>query len=180
MIRTLYVLALSLALSACFASATEDDLLEEDDGLADVELTTQAVCGAPGNEYTSITSNSGASITAETSYKKRALRAYMMYSYCGVGNNAWTCGADSCTANGGVAPYSLRLTGCFDLPSCAAWDCRECNVQSKPVSTDPWINTGLILRYQQGYGIAKYKNYSSGATFVTTRLTSPAAAWSGD
>jgi hypothetical protein len=162
-----------LTLGACAANVDTD----EDD---DVELTTEAVCGQSGNVYTFVDSNFGASITAEASYKARALRTYMMYGYCGVPNDQFSCAADNCTSKNGVQPAAARLTGCFDLPSCAAWDCRECKYQVKSSAGGAWQDTGLVLHYQQGYGIAKYLFRPQGGTSVTTRIVSPVGAWQGD
>lgn len=170
------LLLLVLLLSACAAEpATEADV-------AEVGVDVEALCSPPITDYTYIISNNGASIVAENSYKTRSLRAWVNYGVCpGVlGHNAYTCAADQCDVNTGSNPngHSLRLTGCFNLPSCAAWDCRECTLQRLDGST--WNNTGLRLHYQQGYGVSKWLDNNGNHAYTTQFNVAPAKVHAGD
>lgn len=122
-----------------------------------------AVCTDNPNSY--INSNNGALIVNDGSYKLRALRAYVMKMSCqSSGHNVFTCSGDTCTqTNGGVW---VAAKDCYDLPSCAAWNCRSCRIKSNL----PNENDSVDLRYKQGYETAKFISVQTGAIWHTAHI----------
>lgn len=138
--------------------------------------TAAAVCIDDPNSY--INSNNGALLANDSSYKLRALRAWVMNTTCqSQGHNQWSCSGDLCSKIGSPTNY-FSAKDCFDLPSCSAWNCRQCTLKSNL----PQFNNQQILRYQQGYGIAKWMNNAGSQTFYTAKIDNslPSYIKSGD
>lgn len=165
------LLLLLTLLTACLPETGSPTPAVEGGGAAgspEVGVKAEAVCGSVGADYTVVRTNLGAAIT-ENSYKTRAFRTYLNNGYCGAGSNLWTVSADTATSTDALNRASYRLKNCFDLPSCAGWACRQCQLQTS-FNGGAWTDTGKALQYNPTGGIAKMLNWPVGDTFATMRI----------
>lgn len=175
-----YLLVLTLLLGACGMEADGIETAGAAGGAPDVAVSTEAVCGSPDYNYQ--TTNNGHALD-ESSYKTRALRSFPNLGVCSGSQNRYTCSSDTCIATStSTSPYGIRAASCFDLPSCAAWSCRECTVQFMRTSSSAWANgtNRVDLFYQQGYGVAKFIYFDSRDTFATSRIIPTTGIHYGD